>query len=105
MRFNKIQWVKSLQVGDMVCDCRYKHLRIMKIDDFFELRLPNFLRRLLTYFPPNIEYVMSKILMPLLGRSELLMRDLILEDGQSCSAYHCCDPVDHLEKTHPENRQ
>ena len=27
----KKEWAKSLKVGDVVCDCRYKHLKIAEI--------------------------------------------------------------------------
>jgi len=29
---DKKKWAKSLKVGDVVCDCRYKHLKIAEID-------------------------------------------------------------------------
>lgn len=27
------QWILDLRVGDTVCDCRYKHLKIIRIDE------------------------------------------------------------------------
>jgi len=27
-----VEWAKSLKVGDIVCDCRYRHIKIAEID-------------------------------------------------------------------------
>ena len=51
---------KALKIGDVVCDCRCKHLRVAEI--------------------VHGEYD----------------ADLVLEDGSSCSAVHCCDVVPHI---------
>ena len=104
---DKEKWLKSLSVGDTVCDCRFKHLQIRKICE--------------VWIPVTPSHILWKImtckLWPLivfetfyniynwvnrkLGRLKLADKDLILEDGQSCSAVYCCDPVDH-EWKHPE---
>lgn len=31
MSFNQEEWLKSLKVGDVVCDCKYRHLKIIDI--------------------------------------------------------------------------
>lgn len=94
------EWLKNLKVGDMVCDCRYKHI---KVKAFSEER----------YAPKWIE----KIFYPLLGKdryyrfeawlcsheslSMLYDKQLVLEDDRYCSAVNCCSPVDH-EDNHYE---
>lgn len=29
----RMEWLRSLKVGDVVCDCRYKHLAIVELWD------------------------------------------------------------------------
>jgi putative endonuclease len=31
--YNKEEWIKSLKVGDVVCDCRYQHCKITNISE------------------------------------------------------------------------
>ena len=52
------EWIDNLKVGDMVCDCRYKHSKLIAFD----------------------------------GEDGDI---LVVEDGHSFSAKHCCGPVDH----------
>lgn len=68
---------ETLKVGDTVCDCRFKHLKILKI----------------TPYSPNDD-------------GEIWDYDLVLEDGINCSAVHCCDLTDtHTEKDHPNESE
>jgi putative endonuclease len=62
MTDDREEWIKSLKVGDMVCDCGYRHSKIINIGER--------------------------------GSGD---KTLDLENGFSCSARHCCDPVDHQE--------
>lgn len=104
----KIQWVKSLQIGDEVCDCCLNHQKIVGIWECYEY-VPAFIRR--SYFyclplwvPDRIDdLVYNTMAWPFkfLGYRRLLDKDLILEDGSHCSAMSCCDPADHKWK-HPE---
>lgn len=66
-----IEKAKLLKVGDVVCDCRYQHLKITSI----------------TPYAPNDD-------------GEVWDYDLVLEDGSNCSAIHCCSPADHAWR-HP----
>jgi len=59
------KWVKDLKVGDMVCDCRYKHCKI-------------------TSFTVSGS-----------GDKNLQVDGGYAGSGISCSARHCCGPVDH----------
>ena len=58
-------------VGDVVCDCRYKHLIVVE-----------------TYPEYN-------------DRGELVDVFLKLEDGSNCSATHCIDKVPHESEHPP----
>ena len=69
----KLIWGASLKPGDMICDCRYKHIQIKSIapeygDEIYERVVGDY----------QIE----------------------TEDGRYCSLIHCCDPVDHPENDH-----
>lgn len=57
---NKKEWIQSIKIGDIVCDCRYYHSKI-------------------------VEFTIS-------GSGD---KNLTFEDGYSCSARHCCGPIDH----------
>jgi len=105
--FTKIQWVKSLEIGDEVCDCCFNHQKIISYYSCYEY-VPAFVRR--SYFcclplwvPDRIDdFIYNIITFPfkVLGYRRLLDKDLILENGMHCSAMHCCNPVDHKWK-HP----
>jgi hypothetical protein len=99
----KIIWMRSLKVGDIVCDCRYKHLAIKEIkDDVCPARpqwllniiyweyWPTFLDRTLYYLDDIIEKLYIKF-----GWVEVYDKALFLEDGGGCSAMNCCDRVPH----------
>jgi len=30
--YNKDEWIANLKVGDMICDCRYEHHKVVKIE-------------------------------------------------------------------------
>lgn len=103
----KLEWAKTLKVGDTVCDCRYKHLRIADIRDRRYVVYPWLIRQIIfsDYIPMFLtdwlddaySYLARKI-----GYTELADRDITLEDGSNCSAMHCCDnPHDHTLQQHP----
>lgn len=98
-REDRIRWVKSLKDGDTVCDCHYRHLKIVKIVDEVDYRLSYRL-----YFLPMFLIDILESLMRNLGLGKVLLdRELILEDGSRRSASFCCDPVDNHNATdHPE---
>lgn len=35
----KRSWAQSIKVGDIVCDCRYKHMRVVQKFDFDDVKL------------------------------------------------------------------
>lgn len=102
-----LEWVKTLKVGDYVCDCRYKHLKIAALKDehlpwkplfvvniVYSDHVPRFLAHT---FEDAWEYCVEQ-----LGIQMLTDRDITFDDGTTCSAYHCCGPVDHDELIHKE---
>ena len=105
---NKIEWIRNLKVGDVVCDCRYKHIKISEIEeDWGVVAMPEWLRSILhaNWMPDTIffhTYSVWSWANEKLGRLELYDKTLILEDGASCSARHCCDQPDHDESIHAE---
>ena len=101
-------WVKSLQVGDLVCDCRYQHLKIISIKDRYLYKeftafnyfiysnwVPNWLNTMLKAISKSLDKFFK-----LLKFRDLVDRQLILEDDQSCSAMNCCHPTDHSLNFH-----
>ncbi len=96
----KREWARNLKVGDLVCDCRYKHLQIAKLNQEHCVRYPKWLRNLLfaDWMPGRLSdplddaycWVSRKI-----GNEEYVDSDLILEDGSGCSAMSCCSPYNH----------
>jgi hypothetical protein len=90
--------MRTLEVGDYVCDCRFEHLKIAEIEECWVVNGDSILNRLPDWVPDIVwhtahdirEYVLRKI-----GILTLVDKDLVLEDGQHCSAMHCCDPIEH----------
>lgn len=102
---SKLDWMKSLKVGDEVCDCRYKHLSIKEIECVTVPIGRNFLSKIIyhDWVPINTSFKLDTLwerFCDLLKLTYLVDKDLTLEDGGMCSAMHCCDPVDHREN-HP----
>lgn len=98
---------KKLKVGDIVCDCRYRHIRIKEVEDVYSnggifrtlmLRtptwLPDFLYDNLCDF---FDWAAERF-----GTQELVCVDLTLEDGANCSAVRCCNLPDH-KWAHPSD--
>lgn len=107
-REEKKLWAQNLRAGDQVEDCRMKICTIKKIEHRYtwpewvhklamlsltpedmglfsipakaEIRWMNSIYEAAPYFASRNQYVDS---------------DLILEDGESCSAMNCCDKVIH----------
>lgn len=96
----KVKWLQTLRVGDIVCDCRYKHLKIAKIDEEY---FPRFHRYIVLICYNDLfsarmtDYAYEKIssLFKLLNLKKLSDIQLTLEDGSMCSGFHCCSPPDH----------
>jgi len=97
----KMHWVTSLKEGDIICDCRYKHLAIKEISEDRWRTIPDWMVRLCLALPAWIGDRLEIMLLKLFGKDKLHDKLLILEDGQSCSAFNCCDPADH-PRAHPQ---
>jgi hypothetical protein len=104
------KWIANLQVGDIVCNCSYKHLAIK--DMYVEPTLNSGLMWLIFKTLPTDAALTTRdfLLDKLMGEDEqrfipILMEiydaDLVLEDGSGCSARHCCWMPDH-PWPHPE---
>jgi hypothetical protein len=74
----KKAWARSVKVGDIICDCRFKHLKVIE-------KLPCCERD---------------------GDCDCNVYDLdvTLEDGNKCSLMYCADAVPHPD-AHPSVRQ
>jgi hypothetical protein len=122
----KLTWAKTLIVGDTVCDCRFRHLKIAKLDEVynhtqFSHPIYKMLLGLYGWFSGEdrySEWVAGKLIDPVvffltenvlrkrvdpfllkfgLTERETVDFDIELEDGAQCSALYCCDPADHEE--------
>ena len=99
---NHIEWIESLQVGDVVCDCRGKHLKISEVEEVYLDHHTQWIRDII--FHDRMPVILSDVLSDLADRflkkrTYLYDKDLILEDGAHCSARHCCEPADHPDHT------
>lgn len=97
---NKKEWIRQLRVGDKVCDCRYEHVEIQEITDDMGVWRPWIYRQIIfsDWMPITFTDLIDGIwewIGKRLGIMILVDRTLILKDGNSCSAKHCCDPVEH----------
>lgn len=94
---SKEKWIKTLRVGDIVCDCRELHLSIKTIELEYCPRF-TILRRLIWYLHMDwLDEYLRKVPRNWFSKffSEVCDAHITLTDGNSCSAFHCCDPVDH----------
>lgn len=99
---DKIEWMRRLEVGDIVCDCRCKHLKIVEIEECWVAPRGKLYCFLTPRWLPNYFYHRLARLHAWLSRIfewEILHDvDLKLEDGAYCSAMHCCSPPDHEQE-------
>ena len=100
-------WWKELKVGDTVCDCRFQHLTIVKIqrNHIKRYSLPFFFNTpewWNDYAPEWADDLLWRAQEVTPYRLELVDMDLTLEDGAMCSAKHCCSPINH-EWAHPDD--
>jgi len=103
----KLKWMRSLKVGDLVCDCRYLHKKIINISERKMVWYPRIVRMIMfhQHMPDKISDFFDDVwdfTFRFLGITEVVDKDLTLEGGSCCSAMHCCDDADH-EWEHPIN--
>lgn len=103
----KLAWAMGLQIGDVVCDCKYQHQRITNIYKRYIPNVPRWLRATYWWLPARpslwVEVRVGRY-MTWMGRVEAVDADVELEDGSMCSAMHCCDDVSiHAESDHPQD--
>ena len=128
----KLAWAKTLVVGDTVCDCRFRHMKIAQLDEEYHhtnfsapiIRLIFKVYGLVPVKNKHSEWVDEHILDPIVfflidniildrvdpwllkvGLTDRRTVDftIVLEDGAQCSAMHCCDPADHEESIHAKS--
>lgn len=104
----KNQWVESLKIGDVVCDCRGRHLRIAEMR--YQRFVRDWIRKALMLPDSALSAVagddawngflrLALKLEGFLEKSKLFTKayltTLVLEDGAHCSPYACCcEPAD-----------
>jgi hypothetical protein len=100
MKQDRMAWMRGLKVGDTVCDCRYKHLKIASIEE--EIYPWRWIHTATRWTPLPVYYFFQAVAR-LLRMTSLQGKELTLEDGACCSALSCCDPAeDHTEESHAE---
>jgi len=103
----QLAWAKNLKVGDVVCDCRYKHLAIKELRPLKQphpgaVRLADWLTIWMgeeSDLGFKLFLLMRNIAWTLRIR-KICDVDLVLEDGAHCSAMSCCTPITECE--HPD---
>lgn len=104
----KMKWIRQLKVGDLVCDCRYKHVRIKELRPVYYPWMPFMVRKVIfsDFLPMRLTDALENAwekLMRALHIMELHDYNVIGEDGSGCSAYNCLDKADHDESDHYHN--
>jgi len=94
----KLAWARGLKVGDMVCDCRYKHLIIKEVKICKGIHpVAAWLADKLTIWMGEDSdfgfriYCWLEDLAYKVGFRTYVDSNLILEDDVHCSAMACCD--------------
>jgi hypothetical protein len=98
---SKLNWVKGLKVGDVIRDCRQRHVRISRIETDSIVPIAEWVRAILyaswlPFFIGNLLDYLYCWAAHKLGKVEVVDRSLVLEDGAYCSAMNCCDPPHNL---------
>jgi hypothetical protein len=94
----QIEWMKQLNIGDLVCTQDEKNLRITRIDNVYSACVPSLFLNIIYTRPIPISWS-GKLhdaldwLFHKIGFTELYDRTLTLEDGGEYSAYLCCNPT------------
>ena len=98
---SKLNWVRSLRVGDVVEDCRYENVKITEIYPDYGPIMKNPINYIvlvwLNYFKlfwPFTDWYDTKMRTRRIRFfSHMYDAHLTLENGNGCSAMHCCDKV------------
>lgn len=80
----------KVEVGDVICDCRFRHLKVIEVEDDMAVRRGLFQK--FDWLLPTFLYEFLYNRRP----TEVVDKNLTLEDGAQCSAMHCADVVPHL---------
>ena len=101
----KLNWIKKLHVGSLVCDCRCRHLRVASLEPCYIALIPTWMKDALLHesLPVKLQDALWDAALWVyrkMGWTYLYDQDLILEDGAHCSARHCCDDQG-ADKQHP----
>lgn len=98
-KYNKEEWMRSLEIGDFVCDCRCRHLRILAIEELWLAPNPPYWARCIIwndYIPISWSFAMDRFYNWICKKFNvkiLVDKKLILEESARCSAISCCDMV------------
>ena len=90
----KLTWVKSLKVGDLVCNCRYQHRRIAKIEDVREPK--NDVLAIGTWVLAMVSLSLAAMMRDAIcgmGGGTVVERIVYFADGTRCHATRCLDPT------------
>ena len=93
------EFIESVKVGTVVCDCRCKHLKVVDYDESW--CLSKWMEAICYPILPRPIYHRLEALLwgvPVLAR--LYDKRVTLEDGRICSLIDCCGPVDHPIEDH-----
>lgn len=97
----RMVWVKSLKIGDVVCDCKFKHQKIIDLNEESVVIYPLWLYNIIfSDLMPDWVGNFSDKVCRFFNLTRLTDKNLVLEDGNYCSAIHCCNKPDHFS-SHP----
>lgn len=109
----KEAWIDSLKVGDTICDCREKHIKIIEFNDTRYIHKPWLVKQIIywSFLPDEFidkympDWWMTKLedsWVTLCNKLNIYVRydrdQVKLEDGSNASLWHCCSPIE--ECTH-----
>ena len=101
--FSRKRWMRKIKVGDTVCDCRYKHSKVISIDhvDRYPWRWVTLITGYIPWKLGDVIFEFSKVACRKLGLTSIVDKRVTVEDGHSFNLLACCDPVhDHDEASH-----
>ena len=92
-------WIRSIAVGDVVCNCNYQHRRVSNIvDEVWPRPTPGWLDRIIDVLPGRLGIMLDDAVRATfvrLGMCRIVDRQLFFADGSTYYARPCCSLGDH----------
>lgn len=93
MSEQRLEWVRAIKVGDVVCTCQRRHLRVTRIEDVIEPKSDALAVATWTLGIVSVPAaVFLQALLSQVAPGIVAERIVYFADGTNCHATSCLDP-------------